>query len=102
MVTKNLSNDFMAKVLEDAAWKELSGDFAWNEQLLENTRTRWNGKRFPATVPFFGLSPCLRNSRTGLTGKNSPGRTTSIYLRQKTWRNTRTIGTGGNYPVIPI
>ena len=31
MVTKNLSNDFMAKVLEDAAWKELSGDFAWNE-----------------------------------------------------------------------
>ena len=30
MVTKNLSNDFMEKVLEDAAWKELSGDFAWN------------------------------------------------------------------------
>ena len=40
MVTKNLSNDFMAKVLEDAAWKELSGDFAWNENCWKNTRTR--------------------------------------------------------------
>ena len=40
MVTKNLSNDFMAKVLEDAAWKELSGDFAWNEQLLEKYRDK--------------------------------------------------------------
>lgn len=42
MVTKNLSNDFMAKVLEDAAWKELSGDFAWNEQLLEKYKNYWN------------------------------------------------------------
>ena len=40
MVTKNLSNDFMAKVLEDAAWKELSGDFAWNEQLLEKYKDK--------------------------------------------------------------
>ncbi len=35
MATKNLSNDFMAKVLEDAAWERLSGGFAWNGQLLE-------------------------------------------------------------------
>lgn len=40
MVTKNLSNDFMAKVLEDVAWKELSGDFAWNEQLLEKYKDK--------------------------------------------------------------
>ena len=41
MVTKNLNNDFMAKVLEDVAWKELSGDFAWNEQLLEKYKVEW-------------------------------------------------------------
>ncbi len=40
MATKNLSNEFMAKVLEDAAWKELSGDFAWNEQLLEKYKDK--------------------------------------------------------------
>lgn len=40
MATKNLSNDFMVKVLEDAAWKELSGDFAWNEQLLEKYKDK--------------------------------------------------------------
>lgn len=44
MVTKNLSNDFMAKVLEDAAWKELSGDFAWNEQLLEKYKDKVSWK----------------------------------------------------------
>ena len=41
MATKNLNNDFMAKVLEDVAWKELSGDFAWNEQLLEKYKVEW-------------------------------------------------------------
>ena len=44
MVTKNLSNDFMAKVLEDAAWKELSGEFAWNEQLLEKYKDKVSWK----------------------------------------------------------
>ena len=34
MTTKNWNNDFMTKVLEEAAWKELSSEFAWNEQLL--------------------------------------------------------------------
>jgi hypothetical protein len=28
MATKNWNNDFMAKVLEEAAWKELSSEFA--------------------------------------------------------------------------
>ena len=62
MVTKNLSNDFMAKVLEDAAWKELSGDFAWNELLgtsncWKSTRTRCRGKKFPAIETSFGPPP---------------------------------------------
>ena len=40
MATKNLSNDFMAKVLEDAAWEKLSGDFPWSEQLLEKYKDK--------------------------------------------------------------
>ncbi len=30
MATKNWNNDFMAKVLKEAAWKELSSEFAWS------------------------------------------------------------------------
>ena len=34
MATKNWNNNFMAKVLEEASWKELSSEFAWNEQKI--------------------------------------------------------------------
>lgn len=57
MAAKNWNNDFMAKVLEEAAWKELSSEFAWNEQMLENTRTRYRGKKFLAIETSFGPRP---------------------------------------------
>ncbi len=34
-MVKTLSNDFMQKIATEEAWKELSGDFQWNESLLE-------------------------------------------------------------------
>lgn len=40
MVTTKLSNEFMAKVLEDAAWAKLSERFAWSEQLLEKYKDK--------------------------------------------------------------
>lgn len=45
MATKNWNNDFMNKVLEEAAWEELSREFAWTEQLLEKYRDKvvWKG-----------------------------------------------------------
>ncbi len=44
MATKNWNNDFMAKVLEEAAWKELSSEFAWNEPLLEKYKDKVSWK----------------------------------------------------------
>ena len=41
----------MAKVLEDAAWKELSGDFAWNEQLLEKYKDKVEWKTVSGNRP---------------------------------------------------
>ncbi|WP_418495759.1 hypothetical protein [Coprobacter sp.] len=35
MATKKLTNEFMEKILNDSAWKELSENFAWTEQMLE-------------------------------------------------------------------
>ena len=35
MATKNWNNDFMAKVLEEAAWKEMTGKLEWNEHKME-------------------------------------------------------------------
>lgn len=44
MATKKLNDDFMAKVLEDTVWQELSRDFQWNEALLEKCKDRVNWK----------------------------------------------------------
>jgi hypothetical protein len=35
IMVKTLSNDFMQKIATEEAWKELSGNFQWNESLLE-------------------------------------------------------------------
>ena len=35
MATKVLSNEFMQKIMNEEAWKELSNDFNWSDTLLE-------------------------------------------------------------------
>ena len=44
MATKVLSNEFMQKIMNEEAWKELSGDFNWSETLLEKYQDKvdWN------------------------------------------------------------
>lgn len=44
MATKTLTNEFMEKILNDSAWKELSGDFQWSEQMLEKHKTKVDWK----------------------------------------------------------
>lgn len=41
---KKQSNEFMEKILNDSAWKELSGDFQWTEQMLEKHKTKVDWK----------------------------------------------------------
>ena len=35
MATKNWNDDFLSQLIDEQAWKELSHDFQWSEQLLE-------------------------------------------------------------------
>lgn len=44
MATKTLSNEFMQKIMNEEAWKELSNDFNWSETLLEKYQDKvdWN------------------------------------------------------------
>lgn len=44
MVTNDLEKDFMGKALEDAVWKTLSNEFAWNEALMEKYRDKIDWK----------------------------------------------------------
>lgn len=42
MATKNWDDDFMSQIMDEAAWKELSGEFPWSEQLLEKYQDKVN------------------------------------------------------------
>ena len=44
MATKVLSNEFMQKIMNEEAWKELSEDFSWSEAMLEKYQDKvdWN------------------------------------------------------------
>lgn len=44
MATKNWDDDFMSQIMDEAAWKDLSGEFQWNEQLLEKYHDRVDWK----------------------------------------------------------
>lgn len=44
MVTNKLSNEFMEKVLNDSAWKKLSEEFQWTEQMLEKYKNKVDWK----------------------------------------------------------
>lgn len=44
MATKKLTNEFMENVLNDSAWKELSNDFQWTEQMLEKHKNNVDWK----------------------------------------------------------
>ena len=41
---KKLSNEFMEKILNDSAWKELSKDFQWTEQMLDKHKNQVDWK----------------------------------------------------------
>lgn len=47
---KNLSNEFMEKVLNDSAWKELSREFQWTEQMLEKHKAKVDWKDISMNV----------------------------------------------------
>ena len=42
MATKVLSNEFMQKIMNEEAWKELSNDFNWSDTLLEKYQDKVN------------------------------------------------------------
>ena len=48
MTTKNLSNDSIAKMLEEQAWVALSSELTWTEQLLEQYKDRVDWKEVSA------------------------------------------------------
>ena len=100
MATKNWNNDFMAKVLEEAAWKELSSEFAWNEQLLEKYKDKVVWKEISDNSNILWTVSMIEKFKNKGIGRNCPVPTTNICSQRRIWKDTRIIGTGVNYREI--
>ncbi|MBQ8531677.1 MAG: hypothetical protein IJ430_11060 [Parabacteroides sp.] len=78
MATKTLSNDFMQRIVDEATWKELSGNLNWTKTLLEryqdkvdwlevseNRKILWTVpmlKKFKQHIHWDKLSECVDNN----------------------------------------
>ena len=102
MTTKNWNNDFMAKVLEEAAWKELSSEFAWNEQLLEKYKNKVSWKEISGNRNIIWTTSMIEKFKNKVGWEEFPVPTTNICSRRRIWRNTRIIGIGVSCQEIPI
>ena len=92
MEKTNLNDGLMAQMIEEEAWKKLSGDYPWNEARLPPSKTHPSGARlsmrrkkycvkksflaknchFPAQLPNFGsfcFYLCSRKQKSRHYGK---------------------------------
>lgn len=59
MKTK-LSNDFMQRIADEAAWKELSSDLSWSENLLEKYKDKMDWKEISSNDEILWTIPMLQ------------------------------------------
>jgi len=60
MATKTLSNDFMQRIADEGAWKELSGELSWTETLLEKYQDKIDWQELPGNSNILWTIPMLQ------------------------------------------
>ena len=60
MATKTLSNDFMQRIADEGAWKELSGELSWTETLLEKYQDKIDWQELSGNSNILWTIPMLQ------------------------------------------
>ena len=60
MATKTLSNDFMQRIADDGAWKELSNELSWTEALLEKYQDKIDWQELSENIHMLWTVPMLQ------------------------------------------
>lgn len=66
MATKNWNDDFVSQIMDEAAWKVLSGEFLWSEQLLEKYEDKVDWKEVSDNRDMVWTAPMLEKFRNRL------------------------------------
>lgn len=100
MATKKLTNEFMEKILNDSAWKELSGDFQWTEQMLEKHKTKVDWKEISNNSNIVWTPVMLEKFKKLIDWKELSKTSCETILTEECWNNLRNIGIGPNCLII--
>ena len=97
----------MAQVLEEAAWKELSSDFAWNEQLLEKYKDKVVWKELSGNSQILWTTSMMEKYKNKidweeLSGSDNEHLFTAENLeRYKDYWNWRELSRNSNIELTP-
>ena len=94
---KKLSNEFMEKILNDSAWKELSGDFQWTEQMLEKHKTKVDWKEISKNRNIVWTPAMLEKFRKFIDWKELSDTGCETILTKRLLNKIRPIGIGPCY-----
>ena len=66
MTTKVLSNDFMQRSLDAEAWKDISRDLNWTDELIEKYQDKIDWKEFSANHRIYWTIPMLQKYKANI------------------------------------
>ncbi len=69
MATKNWDGDFLSQIMDEAAWKDLSGEFPWSEQLLERFQDKVDWDKMSENSTMLWTASMLEKFRNKLDWK---------------------------------
>lgn len=97
-MVKTLSNDFMQKIATEEAWKELSGDFQWNESLLEKYQDKVDWHEVSENTNILWTIPMVQKFKNRIDWDSSPDMQKKKLSQRFSSRLLRTNGTGQSCP----
>lgn len=91
---KKLSNEFMENILNDSAWKELSGDFQWTEQMLEKYKTKVDWKEISTNRNIVWTPAMLEKFKNSSTGRSFQAQSAKPSSQGTLLNSIKTTGIG--------
>ena len=73
MEIKKLNDDFMQRIVDEDAWKDLSGELSWSESLLEKYKDKVAGYNGYGLVNRIGLYPAAEDIGAALMAYAAEG-----------------------------
>lgn len=94
MTNDKLNKELVSRMMDEAAWKELSKDFPWTEQLLEKYMNYVNWREISGNDNVVWTKSLLEKFKHRLDWQKLTSNTSPLLFTKTILRLSKTIGIG--------